>query len=60
MESHFGRRLKAKIEQAINERATSIASGACTDYAHYRENVGFVEGLMAAVNFCADLEKDHD
>jgi len=60
MESHFGRRLKAKIEQVINERATSIASGACTDYAHYRENVGFVEGLMAAANFCEDLEKDHD
>jgi len=60
MASHFGRLLKAKIEHAINERATSIASGACTDYAHYRENVGYVEGLMAAVNIANDLERERD
>lgn len=50
--------LEDKIKEAVENRRNSLASGACVDYAHYRENVGFITGLQEVLNICDDIEKE--
>ena len=58
-ETGFSARLKAKIAETMESRSTSIATGACGDYAAYREQVGYIRGLLDVVELCREIEKDY-
>lgn len=56
--TRFHAALEARIKEAVENRSKSIAAGAATDYAHYRENVGYVLGLQDALKLCDDIEAE--
>ena len=58
--THFHAKLEARINEAVENRAKSIASGAATDYAHYKENVGYILGLQDALKICDDIASESD
>jgi|KBSMisStandDraft_5_1062788.scaffolds.fasta_scaffold1120098_2 hypothetical protein len=60
VQTRFHALLRAKIEETIEARAGSIASGQCADYAAYRENVGFIKGLMDALALADEIEKEYE
>lgn len=56
--SHFHRILEERIERLITERALSVIGGACTSFEAYKQQVGFVEGLQAAISIGRDIERE--
>lgn len=59
-ETRFHFQLKAKVEETIDLMAISVASGACTDYPQYREKIGYINGLKAALELADDVEKEYE
>jgi hypothetical protein len=47
--THFHGKLEKEIATALIERSQSIVNGACGDYAAYRYQVGYLEGLNDAL-----------
>jgi hypothetical protein len=47
--------LRKKIRDIMNEHADHIATGAATDWADYRYQVGVIEGLAKAERELLDL-----
>ena len=58
--TRFHALLEAKINEAVENRSISLVSGAATDYAHYRENVGYILGLRDALKIGDDIEAESD
>ena len=58
MTTRFHAFLEKKIEEEIQNRAASLASGAAADYPHYKESVGYINGVKAAIKLCDDVEQD--
>lgn len=58
--TRFHALLEQKIAEAIENRSISVASGVCTEYANYRENVGYIKGLQAALALCDEIESELD
>jgi hypothetical protein len=58
MTTRFHALLEKKIEEEIENRAASLASGAAADYPHYRESVGYINGLRDSIKLCDDVEQD--
>ena len=56
--TQFQRVLESRLNEAVESRRNSIASGAAIDYAHYRENVGYILGLTDAIKICAEIEAE--
>jgi len=56
--TRFHALLEARIKEAVENRSISIAEGAAVDYAHYKENVGYIRGLQDALKFCDDIEAE--
>lgn len=52
--------LEDKIEEAIEIRSFSLVSGAASDYASYKENVGYISGLRDALKLCDEIESELD
>ena len=52
--------LESKINEAVENRSKSIASGDASDYAHYRENVGYIRGLQESLKICDDIAAESD
>ena len=50
--------LEAKIKEVVENRSISIVEGAAADYAHYKENVGYIRGLHDALKICDDIEAE--
>ncbi len=50
--------LEARIKEAVENRSNSVVAGACSDYAHYRENVGYILGLQDALKICDEIEAE--
>lgn len=59
-ETRFHSLLRVKIEEAVDTRSGSMASGACQDYASYRESVGYIKGLVDALNLADEIEKEYE
>lgn len=59
-ETRFHSLLRVKIDEAVNVRSGSMASGACPDYPSYRENVGYIKGLIDALNLADEIEKEYE
>ena len=57
-ETRFYTLLRSKIAEAIQNQATSLASGVATDYSQYKFGVGYIEGLNAALKLCDDVERE--
>lgn len=49
--------LVEKIEEDITAKEAGVASGACKDYAEYREVCGTVRGLRFALSHILDLSR---
>jgi len=57
-ETHYSRKLRVKIEQAIQETEQSLGKGDAQDYARYRQHVGIIEGLKIVLGMCDDMDKE--
>ena len=55
-QTRFAALLKRKIEDAANERIGQVANGTCSDYPQYKENVGYIRGLLDAIKLADDVE----
>ena len=60
VQTRFHTLLMGKVEETIRARSDSMAAGQCTDYASYRENVGYIKGLMDALGLADDIEKEYE
>ena len=58
--TRFHAQLEARINEVVENRSKSIASGAATDYPHYKENVGYILGLQDALKICDDIASESD
>lgn len=56
MKTQFQRVLESRLNEAVESHRISVASGVCTDYAHYRDSVGYIRGLTAALRICEEIE----
>lgn len=56
--TRFQSELEARVKEAVENRSISIANGDVTDYAHYREQVGYIRGLRDALKIGEDIEAD--
>ena len=48
------------IAHAIIDRSQSVVSGACMDYAAYKQQVGYLEGLNDALKIADSLEEKNE
>lgn len=48
-------RARNEIGELIESRTTFISSGAASDYATYRSNCGYIEGLTTALSVLGDI-----
>lgn len=58
MKGRFQSVLEAKINNEIAEKAASVASGTAKNYDEYKYWVGYVQGLKACLDLCADIERE--
>lgn len=56
----FHAQLQARIDEAIDKMAGSIASGVCNNQEQYREKCGYINGLKAAGEIADDIEKENE
>jgi len=52
--------LEVKIAETRQIVLESIADGACSDYAAYRDQCGFLRGLDTALAILDDIHKEHE
>lgn len=60
MKTRFHAQLEAKINEAVENRSKSIASGDASDYPHYKENVGYILGLRDALKLCDEIAAESE
>ena len=58
MTTRFHSLLEKKVEEAIQSRSAGVVAGQCVDYPSYRENVGYINGLMDSLKLCDEVEQD--
>jgi hypothetical protein len=58
--SFFHRTLRTKIGEVLDTSTKQLASGICKDYAAYREEAGYLRGLMDALKLADDIEREPD
>lgn len=58
MKGRFQSALEVKLRDHADEKAASLAAGAAKDYAEYKYWVGYVQGLQACLELCAEIERD--
>lgn len=46
-----------KLKDEINNRADSLAQGGAKDYAEYRENCGYLDGLRWSITAVYEVNK---
>ncbi len=54
--SRFHGTLKAKLEEEIAKVSGQISQGQTRDYESYRESVGYIRGMIAAIKLAEDTE----
>lgn len=52
--------LADRINKEVENRAASIISGACVDYAAYKSNTEYIRGLLEALKICEEIEREFD
>lgn len=58
--TRFHNLLRARLNEVIAEAGAAITCGQPTDWATYKECVGYIRGLNDALRVCEDIEKDLD
>ena len=58
--TNFHAVLEKRVLETIQSRIDSLANGVAVDYAHYRSNVGYIEGLRDALKIADEIEGDSD
>lgn len=56
--SRFHTILRAKLDDEITKAGEQITSGMMASYEGYRESVGYVRGLVAAMKLAEDAEAE--
>lgn len=56
--TRFHSALEAKIAEQRNLLLESMGSGACQDYAHYRNICGMIAGFEQVLNLCDEIERE--
>lgn len=56
--TRFQLALESRVKEAVENRSISIANGDVTDYAHYREQVGYIRGLQDALKIGEEIESE--
>lgn len=54
----LARKLRAKLEQLVQEQGGHLIRGKASDFADYRNRTGFIAGLMTAIDMCEQTEKE--
>ena len=52
--------LRERIQEEVDSRSLSLASGGAPDYSQYKDSVGYIRGLQDALKLCEDIEKESD
>lgn len=60
LESRPYRRLAAKIEAQRAKRAEFIVGGGASDYAQYRESVGYDAAMQDVLKLCEEIESEEN
>ena len=58
--SHFHKVLRERIQEEVDSRVLSLASGGAPDYPQYRDSVGYIRGLHDALRLCEEIERESD
>ena len=58
--TRFHSLLKDRVRKLVDDRAASLARGACADYAQYQYNVGYILGAEDVLKICSDIEGEID
>lgn len=58
--THFHSLLENAIAHAIIDRSQSVLNGACGDFAAYRYQIGYLEGLNDALKIADSLEEKNE
>ena len=53
----FHRQLYRIITEKMDDRMSSVGSGACASYDSYRQEVGYLQALADVTDWCAEIEK---
>jgi hypothetical protein len=49
--------LRGRIRELMNDRADTVAGGACADFAEYKHLTGVIEGLAMAERELLDIQQ---
>jgi hypothetical protein len=58
--TQFQRKLEARIKEAVDKRGNHLISGGASDFSQYKEDVGYILGLMDAIKLCEEIEAEND
>lgn len=58
MKSRFQQLLRAKIDKAMSDRAAVLLAGLAKDYAGYKHDIGFLQGLGESIKLMEEVESD--
>ncbi len=56
--THIGRLLRERISKEVFSLSTDIAGGASSDWGHYKQHIGIIQGLKLAVDLLDEIEKE--
>lgn len=57
--TRFHNLLEARVKEVIEAETAQIIGGLPSDFPAYREAVGYIRGLNAALLLCDQIEEEH-
>ena len=56
--ARFHALLEYKLKEVIVNRSEELTSGVAKDYAHYQNNVGYLNALRDVLKICEEISED--
>lgn len=57
--THFHNLLEARVREIIAKETVEITGGLLPDFPSYRQAVGYINGLNAALQLCEQIEEEY-
>jgi hypothetical protein len=54
---HEARTIRKELKKVIDAHTSQLAGGYAKDWPDYQNRVGYIHGLLAAVEICDEMEK---